>query len=236
MGFNIEYFKVSLVEAIKYAPVTIKLTLVTFIVSLLLGIVIASIRHYKIPVLSQFFAAFVTIYMGLPTMVALVLYNLIFMTCYGDFARFFHIQKSISEIDPIVIAYFTLILATTCGCSENVRGAFRSIEAVQFEAGYSIGLTKLQTLRRIILPQMVPVMIPGLINLLIGTLKASNLVSAINVVEVMVAALVPCGLTYSYLEGYVAAALVYWVIGAGIEWVSRKVEKRSGKYRKQLSV
>lgn len=236
MGFNLENFKVSLIEALKYAPVTIRLTLLSFAVSLLLGIVIASIRHYKIPVLSQFFAVFVTIYMGLPVMVALVLYNLMFMTFYGDFAAFFHIQKSISEVNPIVVAYFALILSTSCSCSENVRGAFRSIEIVQFEAGYSIGLTKLQTLRRIILPQMIPAMIPGLINLLIGTLKASNLVSAINIKEVMGAALEPCGLTYSYLEGYVAAALVYWVIGAVIEWIARKAEISSGRFRKQLSV
>ena len=235
MEFNIGYFKQSLKMAIQYAPVTIKLTVITFIVSLFLGTIIASIRHYKIPVLSQFFALFVTIYMGLPTMVALVIYNLVFMMGYADFASFFHIKKSISEIDPIVIAYFTLILGVGCHCSEITRGAFRGVENVQYEAGDSIGMTKMQTLCRIILPQMIPIMIPGLVNNLIGTLKLSNLASTIGVMEVMVAALEPCGETYSYLEGYVAAALVYWIIGAGIEWVSKKVEQYSSRFRKQLT-
>lgn len=233
MEFNVEYFKEALMMAIQYAPVTVKLTLLTFVSSLIIGTVVATIRVYRIPVLSQLSAIFVTIYMGLPLMVALVLYNLIFMTCYADVAAFLHLKKAIADIDPIVVGYFAMILSTSCSVSETVRGAFRGIENVQFEAGYSIGLTKIQTLRRIILPQMVPIMIPGLINLLIGTVKASNLVSAIGVTEVMVGALIPCGRTYSYLEGYLAAALVYWVIGFVIEQAAHILEKRSSKFRRR---
>lgn len=235
MSFSVSSFLESLVSALAYAPVTIKLTAITFVVSLILGTIIATIRYYKVPVLSQIFAVFVTAYLGLPTMVALLLYNIIFMTCYADVANLLHITVPISEVDPIIMGYFALILGTSCSVSESVRGAFRGIDKVQFEAGYSIGLGKFKTLTRVIYPQMVPILLPGLQNSLIGLLKASNLVSAISVIEIMTGALLPSLLYYSYLEGYVAAALVYWLIGIGIEVIGYLAEKNSGKYLKQVA-
>ena len=224
MSFGISNFLDSLKSAFLYAPVTLKLTFITFVISLILGTIVATVRYYKIPVLSQFFSVFVTVYMGLPTMVALILYNLIFMTFYNDVAKALNINIPITDINPIIIGYFTLILGTTCSISESVRGAF------------SIGLSKVKTLTRIIYPQMVPILLPGLQNSLIGLLKASNLVSAIAVVEIMTGALLPSLLYYSYLEGYVAAALVYWLIGAFIELLAYFAEKNSGKYLKKGTV
>ena len=232
MSFSMQNFYDSFKSALLYAPVTIKLTIITFIVSLVLGAVIATIRNYRIPVLSQFFALFVTVYLGLPTMVALLIYNLLFMTLYADVANALHISVPISDVNPIIIGYFTLIIGTTCSISESIRGAFRGIEKVQYEAGYSIGMGRFKTLTRIIFPQMVPILLPGMQNSLIGLLKASNLVSAISVVEIMTGALLPSLLYYSYLEGYVAAALVYWIIGAAIEILAHFAEKRCGKYLK----
>ena len=214
---------------------TIELTAVTFVVSLILGTAIATIRYYRVPVLSQFFSLFVTLYLGLPTMVTLLLYNLLFMTFYTDVAAALHISVPISEVNPIIIGFFTLIIGTTCSVSESVRGAFRGIEKVQFEAGYSIGLSRFKTLTRIVFPQMVPIILPGMQNSLIGLLKASNLVSAISVIEIMAGALLPSLLYYSYLEGYVAAALVYWIIGIGIEVLGHFAEKYSGRYLKKTA-
>lgn len=233
MSFSFSNFVEALVSAFKYAPVTIELTAITFVISLVLGTLIATVRHYKVPVISQILAVFVTVYMGLPMMVALLLYNLLFMTFYNDFANAFNIQIPISDINPIFIGFFALILGTSCGLSESIRGAFRGIDKIQYEAGYSIGLTKTGTLFRIIFPQMVPILLPGMQNSLIGLLKASNLVSAIAVVEIMTGALLPSLLYYSYLESYVAAALVYWLIGIVIEVVAHIAEKRSGKYLKK---
>ncbi len=235
MSFSITSFFDSFKSALLYAPVTIKLTAITFVVSLLLGAVIATVRNYRVPVLSKFFAAFVTIYLGLPTMVALLLYNLLFMTFYSDVAAALHISVPISDVNPIFIGYITLIIGTTCSVSESIRGAFRGIEKVQYEAGYSIGMGKFKTLTRIIFPQMVPILLPGMQNSLIGLLKASNLVSAISVVEIMTGALLPSLMYYSYLEGYVAAALVYWMIGAAIEILAHFAEKNSGKYLKRTA-
>ncbi|MBQ3783314.1 MAG: ABC transporter permease subunit [Lachnospiraceae bacterium] len=235
MSFNNKSFFEALESAFRYAPITIELTVITFIVSLLLGAIIATARHYKVPVISQLFSIFVTIYMGLPTMVALLLYNLLFMLFYEKIAHTLHITVPISDVNPIFIGFFALILGTTCSLSEAIRGAYKGIEKTQYEAGYSIGLTKFQTLTRVIFPQMIPILLPGMQNSLIGLLKASNLVSAISVTEIMTGALLPSLLYYSYLESYVAAALVYWLIGATIELLSYLLEKHSGKYLKKVT-
>lgn len=235
MSFNTKSFFEALKSAFQYAPITIELTVITFIVSLLLGAIIATARHYKTPVISQLFSIFVTIYMGLPTMVALLLYNLLFMLFYEKIAHTLHITVPISDVNPIFIGFFALILGTTCSLSEAIRGAYKGIEKTQYEAGYSIGLTKFQTLTRVIFPQMIPILLPGMQNALIGLLKASNLVSAISVTEIMTGALLPSLLYYSYLESYVAAALVYWLIGATIELLAYLLEKHSGKYLKKVT-
>lgn len=234
MSFSSENFFDSLQGAVAYLPVTFKLTIYTFVISLFIGGTIAIIRNYKVPIISQFLAWFVTIYNGLPLMVALVIYNLLFMTNYDNVARFFHISKTISEINPVIVGYFSLILSSSCSYSETIRGALQSIEQVQYEAGYAIGLNKLQTLYRIILPQLVPVAIPGLINNLVGTIKGTNLVSAIGILEIMGGALTPCALSYSYLEGYLAAALVYWLFSFVLETLAKQIEVRSTKFRRQI--
>jgi len=234
LTFQFDNLAASLQGAVAYIPVTLKLTLVTFVWSILIGFLIAVIRNYKVPVLSKFLGVFITVYMGLPLMVALVIYHLLFLTYYENIALFFHISKSVNEINPLIVGYIALISTSVCSYSETIRGALMSVDHTQYEAGYSIGLTKRQTFFRIILPQSVPTIVPGLINNLVGTIKGTNLVSAIGIIEVMGGALYPCSRTYSYLEGYVAAALVYWLISFVLETIARRVEVVSNRFRRQL--
>lgn len=232
MSFNVEYLLASLRSGLSYLPITIALVLASFLSALVIGSVIAAIRAYRVPVLSQISAVFVTIYMGLPLMVALAIYNLLFLTQYEALAAFFHWPAGIREVNLLAIGYLALTLNAGCGVSETIRGAFKSVDKSQFEAGYSVGFTKMQTLRRIIAPQVTTVALPGIVNILVGTIKGTNLVSAIGVFEVMEGALLPSMRTYSYIEGYVAAALIYWVLTIVCERVASKVEKNLGRYRR----
>lgn len=232
MTLNPQVLWKAFLSGLSYAPVTIKLTIIVLIFGIVIGGLVAIARFYKVPVLSQILAFVVTTYQGVPVMVALVLFNLIFLTQYQSFAAFFHIHKDISQVNVIYVAYFALILSMSCSISETIRASLMSIDKSQFEAGYTIGLTKRQTFIRIIVPQIVPTLIPMLMNQIVGTIKGSNLISQIGVTEVMVAALVPCVATYSYLEGYLAAALVYWLITLMFEIVFKIIEKNSGKFRK----
>ncbi len=233
MEFNMEYFFQCLQSGFNYLPVTIKLTLISFLIGIAGGMIIAMIRTYRIPVLSQILAAFVTIYQGVPMVVALLIYNLIFLSTFNDFASAFHLKLTLAEVDTIIIGYFALSLFCITTISETFFGALKSIPEIQYEAGYSVGLTKIQTLRRIIIPQVLPVAMPGLTNNMVGTIKSTALVTAVGIVEVMAGAVIPCGITYSYMEGYAAAAVLYWIFSEVIGAILRRIEKGSNRYTRR---
>lgn len=230
MTFRLDYFLESLRSGFSYLPITMKLTLISFIVGALIGLLIAIIRTYKIPVLSQILFAFVSLYQGIPFVVCIMIYNLIFMSAFNDFAAAIHWNRTLADVDLICVGYFSLILFCAVSISETFRGAFKAVPQSQYEAGYSIGLTKVQTLYRIIIPQMLPVAIPGLTNNMVGTIKATALVTAVGIVEVMSGAVIPCGLTYSFMEGYAAAAVIYWIFSEMISLILRFIEKNSNRY------
>jgi L-cystine transport system permease protein len=234
--FNFQYFLESLQYGFYYLPVTVKLTLISYFIGIVGGLIIAVIRTYQIPVLSQLFAILVTIYQGIPMVVAILIYNLIFLTSFNSFAAALHLNITLADVDAVVVGYFTLSLYCITVISETFRGAFKSISQIQYEAGYSIGLTKIQTLRRIIIPQVLPVAMPGLTNNMVGTIKGTALVSAVGIVEVMAGSVIPCGVTYSYMEGYAAAAVIYWIFSEIMGVVLRIIEKRCNRYIRRGTV
>jgi L-cystine transport system permease protein len=99
-----------------------------------------------------------------------------------------------------------------------------------------VGLTKLQTLRRIILPQLVSVAIPNLMNNIVGVIKSTSLVSAVGITELIGGSLIPSGVTYSFVEGYTAAGLIYWGFTIVVLFFAGKIEKRFKCYRKGKAV
>ena len=234
MNFNFAHFNESLVYGLKYLPNTLRLVFVPLAIGLILGTVIALVRVYKVPVIGRLLAVFVTVYQGVPIVVALMIYNLVFMLKFNDLASLLHFKKSISDVDNIWVGIFALSLMAICSISEAVRGALLSIDNGQNEAGYSVGLTTIQTMKRIIIPQMIPVAIPMLTNNVVGLIKGSSVVMAIGIVEIVAGATIPSSRTYSFFEGYVAAAIIYWVLTIVIECLAQRLRQYTGKFRRNL--
>lgn len=231
--FSAENFLASLISGMKYLHITVELTFISFIVGAVLGLIIAVIRNYRIPVASQVLAVFVTIYQGIPIVVALLLYNVLFNSFFNDAMAALHINLTVTDVNIIVLGYIALILQAMIGTTDTFRSALMAIPVNQYEAAYSVGMTKLQTLRRIILPQMLPTSIPGLINNLVGIIKSTALVTAISITEMMTGALIPCARTYSFTEGYLAAGVIYWGFTIIILFFAHRIEKKSKSFRKQ---
>lgn len=234
MDFNINNFAESFIYGMKYFPNTLRLVFIPLSVGLVLGTVAALIRVYKVPVLCKILALVITVYQGVPIIVALMIYNLIFMMKYNDLAAFLHLKGTIADVDQIWIGIFALSLTAICSVSEAIRGALLSIDKGQDEAGYSVGLTKIQTIYRIILPQMIPIAIPMLTNHVVGLIKASSVVMAIGIIEIVAGATIPSSRTYSFFEGYVAAALIYWIFTVMIEYLAKILRKHTGRFRRNL--
>lgn len=232
MSLLLENIKRSVLSAMIYFPNTLKLVFFSFAISLAAGAVIAIVRFYKVPVLSWLSAAFVTLYQGVPVIVALLIFNLIFTIKLPQILRAFEIQKSPSDIDVIWIGIAALSLSGICSASEVFRGALAAVDPGQKEAGYSVGLTKVQTVRRIVIPQVVPLAVPPLLNLIVGLIKNSSVVMVIGIAEVFTGALIPASRSYSFLEAYIAVAVIYWGLTAAVEYLAGKAEGYLGRFRR----
>ncbi|HEX3022056.1 MAG TPA: amino acid ABC transporter permease [Lachnospiraceae bacterium] len=235
MDFSIASFWDSFQSGMRYLPNTWKLTFIPVLVGLILGTAIALVRLYKIPVVSNLFGLLISLYQGIPIVVALMIYNLIFMTEYDHIAKFFHWRAKLADVDNIWIGIFALSMSAICSMEESIKGAFLSVDKGQYEAGYSVGLTRLQTLKRIVIPQMIPVAIPMLTNNMIGIIKGSAVAMAIGITEVLGGSVIPCSTTYRFLEGYVAAAFIYWGFTVIVERIAKVIEKRADRYRRKLA-
>lgn len=222
MIFNFSFFKTSLFTAIPYIPVTLVIAAVPLILGLIIGSVIAIIRIYKVPVLSQILHFFITFYSGIPSMVSLLLFNLIYIT-----------QFTPVKYGGVIVVLLVFTLERIVYLSETVRSAFLAIPKGQYEAAYSSGFTEFQTLRKIIIPQLIPVALPPLTSHIVGAVKNTSIVMVVGVYDVLNSALKPCMDTYSFIEGYLAAALIFWVINALIEFVFSKIEVKLKKNKKR---
>lgn len=232
MNVSIDAIKESFISALAYFPKTLELVLIPLLVGIVIGTLIALARVYKVPVLSQFFACFIPVYQGIPIVVALLIYNLLYLQKCDDILKFFHSNKTIADVDAIIVGLFALSMMTICMISETVRGAFLSIDKRQTEAAYAVGLSKLQTVKRIIIPQIIPVAIPTMVNNTVGLIKATSIVYAVGIVEVLSGALVPASKKYTFFEGYLAAALVYWIFTIVVEIIYKYAESKTSKFRR----
>lgn len=232
MKISIDAIGESFISSLNYLPRTIELILIPLLIGIIIGTFIALIRVYKIPVLSQFFSCFIPVYQGIPIVVALLIYNLLYLMKCDDILKFFHSSKTIADVDSIFVGLFALSLMMICNISEVVRGALLSIDKGQNEAAYAVGLSQVQTIRRIILPQILPVAIPMMVNNTVGLIKATSIVYAVGITEVLSGALVPASKGYTFFEGYLAAAFVYWILTVFVEVAYKYAEKKSGKFRR----
>ena len=220
MKFSFEYLWKCLLSGVVFIPVTLKLALIPLAIALVLGTLIALARIFKIPVVEKVFKIFVAIYSGIPVMVTLLIFHLIYLSCFKP-----------GKNGTMLLAYFTFTLGRTIIVSESVRGAFLSIPKGQYEAAYACGLSTFQTLRNIVIPQMIPVALPTLTNNTLGSIKNTSIVMVLGIVDVLNGSTIPCADTYSYVEGYVAAAIIYWAVNAVVEFLLVRLEKHLAKKR-----
>jgi len=231
MGFDLNFMFVAMKESIKYIPVTLLLAFVPFGVGLVLGTFIALARLYNVKVLGKLLQIYVVVIKGIPVILQILIAYYVIIQAFDGVAENLHWALRSKDIDLIYIALMALLFFGTASISEAMRGALNSVDKGQYEASYSVGMTTTMTIRRIILPQALPVAVPALCSSLIGLVKGSSLVFMISVTDLMNAALIPANTNYKYLEAYVAAAIVYWVINSIIERLFYTLEKRFSVYR-----
>lgn len=214
--FKISYFMEVLPTIASKVNVTFELTIAATVFALLVGVVIAIIGYYKIPVLSQLTRIYVSVMRGTPVVAQLYFF-------YYGVALYSNIVKNMT---PLVAVAVVMSLNMGAFMSESIRGALLSVDEGQKEAAYSLGMTNLQLIIRIIIPQAVRIALPPLFNDVINLIKMTSLAFMIGVPDIMGAAKIEGARTFRYFEIYAAVMLIYWIIVFMLGIVHKFLEKK----------
>ena len=230
--FDIEYMLSTVPEILKYLPVTLKIALYSGIISLILGFAVALVRTFKIKVLSQICAVYVSFIRGTPAMVQLLVAYYGIPIMLKGMNESLGTNLNVSGIPASVFAVVALSLNTGAFMSETIRSAILAVDAGQLEACYSVNMNTFTALRRIILPQVFTVALPPLGNSLISLLKETSLIFNISVIEMMAAAKIVGTRSFRFFEVYIVVALIYWACCLVLERLLLLLEKRVRKYER----
>ncbi|MBW1606040.1 amino acid ABC transporter permease [Lactobacillus sp. Sy-1] len=225
-----EIVKSSLPELIQAALIyTIPIAIVSFIIGLALGLLTALVRLSKqggwFLIIKGIFRFYVWLFRSTPLLVQL------FIVFFGlPYLRIAGVLPEGIKLTPVVAGILTFSLNTGAYASETIRGAIQSIPSGQWEAAYSLGMTKRKVLWRIILPQASRVSLPPLSNEFIGLVKDTSLAASITIVEVFEVSQQIAAQNYQPLVMYILAALIYAVICSVLTILQGYLEKRVSKY------
>ncbi len=128
-------------------------------------------------------------------------------------------------IDAVPAGILALSLCYGAYMTEIFRSGIQSIDRGQWEASRSIGFGFGLTMRKVILPQALPVIIPPTGNQFISMLKDSSLVSVIGVWELMFLARTLGQKTFQHMEMLISAAMLYWMLSICLEFIQSRVER-----------
>lgn len=187
---------------------TLRLALVALGVGLVLGLLGAAAKSSRLAVLRFVGEAYSTIFRGIPELLVVLLVYFGSSTVLMSLAGMVGYDEYI-ELNPFVAGVTALGMTFGAYASEVFRGALLTVPKGHVEAGMALGLGRWRIFRRIVLPQMWRVALPGLGNLFLVLLKDTALVSVIGLDELMRKAAIAVGATKEPFTFYLAAAAIY---------------------------
>lgn len=213
---------------------TLGLTAAAMAIGLILGVVAALMRQSANPVLASIAALYIWLFRGVPLMVQLIFwYNL--AALYPELSiglPFMDPLWSIGTneaITPLMAALLGLGLNEGAYMAEIVRGGLISVDPGQREAARSLGMSPAHTLRRIILPQALRVIVPPTGNEIIGMLKATSLVSILAISDLLYSVQGIYGRTLQTIPLLIVASIWYLVASSVLTFVQRIIERHYGR-------
>jgi cystine transport system permease protein len=196
---------------------TIPLALSSFVLGIIIALGVALMRLSKVRVVSGIARVYVSIIRGTPLLVQL-------------FVIFYGLPSIGLLLDPWPSAIIAFSLNVGGYAAEVIRAAILSVPKGQWEAGHTIGMSRVQTLRRVILPQAARVSVPPLSNTFISLVKDTSLASLILVTEMFRQAQEIAAFSREFMTVYIEAAVIYWAICLVLSSGQSVLEKRLDRY------
>lgn len=192
--------------------VTLEVAVVAIVLSFVFGVLLGILRYSKAPVLSQLATFYIEVVRNIPLLVII----------------FFAFNVMLDTFESLVVAViFGMTVFTSALIAEIVRSGLNSVPVGQIEAARAQGMTYIQTLIHIILPQALKRMIPPLVGQFVTLIKDTSLAAAIALPELLHEARI---IYSSYMNATIpillVVALVYFIVNYSLSLVSRRLENK----------
>lgn len=214
MHFNFDLVVNSFPLLLVGAGVTIKITALSVALGVVIGLFVGIARISRIKLLRVLAAIYVDFFRGTPLLVQIFLVYFALPVITGQ------------RVDPFVAAIGSCGINSGAYVAEIFRAGIQSIDKGQMEAGRSLGMTWVQTMRYIIVPQAFKRVIPPLGNEFITLLKDSSLVSVIGFEELTRRGQLIIAKTYGSLEIWLSVAVIYLAMTLTISRFVAYLERR----------
>jgi general L-amino acid transport system permease protein len=201
--------------------ITLVVSYVGIVASLPLGILLALGRRSRMPIVRTFCIAFIETWRGVPLIMVLFMASVMLPLFLPPGVNF----------DKLLRALIGVALFASAYMAEVVRGGLQAIPKGQYEAAHALGLGYWKTMRLIILPQALKIVIPGIVNSFIGIFKDTSLVYIIGIFDLLgIVRLNFSDTTWSSWQtpatGLVFAAFIFWLFCFGMSRYSQFMERR----------
>jgi polar amino acid transport system permease protein len=193
---------------------TVLLTVATMLIALPCGLIVAALRLYAWAPVRAVATAYVELFRNLPLILVVfwAFYVLPIWTGLG--------------LSPLATGLAALSLNVTAYNAETFRAGIHSIRRGQVEAAMALGMSRMQALRRVVVPQAVRRILPVLASTWVSLFKDTSLVSVIAVTELAYVTMQIRSQTYRVLEMLTAMAAIYWLLGYPqaklVDWMQRR--------------
>ncbi|AUQ52605.1 putative amino-acid ABC transporter, permease protein (plasmid) [Phaeobacter inhibens] len=213
-GLDIAYMLGLVPVLLSYVPLTLFMAVVAMVLALVLASLLAVERVLRIPVLDQLVVLFISFFRGTPLLVQLFLFY------YG----LPQVLSVLTQINGVSAAIMGLTLHFAAYMAESIRAAILGVDRSQWEAAQSIGMTRGQMMRRIVLPQAARIAAPTLVNYFIDMIKGTSLAFTLGVTEMMGATQKEAAGSFLYFEAFLVVAVIYWILVEALSLVQRRLE------------
>ncbi len=198
---------------------TILIAIVATVIGVVIGAIVAIIRVFnkqtgKLKILNKICEIYTTIVRGTPVVVQLLItYNIIFAW----------------STRAVLIGMIGFGLNSGAYVAEIMRGGINAVDIGQTEAGRSLGLSSITTMKSIVLPQAIKNVLPAIGNEFISLLKETSVIGFLGVVDLTKAAERVISRTMNVYFPYISIALIYLAVVYGLNYLFKKLEKRLAK-------
>lgn len=201
---------------------TVLISIGAIAIGVIIGVIVALIKYVnkkfgKLTILSKICDIYLTIFRGTPVYVQLLIMYFIVLVAFPE----------------LPIAIITFGINSGAYVAEIIRGGLESVDDGQLEAGASLGLSKLQIMVNIVLPQGLRRALPALFNEFIALIKETSIVGTIGIIDITKVAANITARTLDPFMPYIFSALIYLVIVVGLTQVLKVLERRLAKSDRQ---